>query len=303
MPFASRLLSTAVAIALLSGPACAAEALSGTLEKIKASGTITLGYRDAAIPFSYLGSDPQQPIGYSQDLQLRVVEVLKQQLGMPQLKVRYVLVTSQTRIPLVQNGSVDLECGSTTSNPERQRQVAFSVGIFKVGTRLLTRKTSGIHDFADLADRSVATTAGTTSERLLKAMNAQKRMAMHVLSFKDHDEAFQAVEAGRAEAFMMDDALLHGEMARARQPGEWRVVGTPQSGEIYACMLRRDDPAFKQLVDAALTATFRSGEIHAIYAKWFTQPIPPNGLNLNFPMSDGLKQLIAEPTDQPAGGM
>lgn len=296
-------LSRAVAIALtatlLSAPALAEE-LTGTLKKIKESGSITLGHRDASIPFSYFGNDPSQPIGYSHDLQLKVVEAIKQKLDMPELKVRYNLVTSQTRIPLVQNGTVDLECGSTTNNIERQRQVDFSVGIFEVGTRLLAKKSSGIEDFAQLKGKNVVTTAGTTSERLLKIMNAEQKMGMNIISAKDHGESFLMLESGRAVAFMMDDALLYGEMAKAKKPDDWAVVGTPQSLEIYGCMMRKGDPAFKQVVDSAISATFNSGEITAIYDKWFMQPIAPKNLNLNFPMSDELKKLIAAPTDKSA---
>ena len=214
--------------------------------------------------------------------------------------MRYNLVTSQTRIPLVQNGTVDLECGSTTNNVERQQQVDFSVGIFEVGTRLLTKKTSGVVDFPDLKGKNVVTTAGTTSERLLKAMNAEKQMGMNIISAKDHGESFLMLESGRAVAFMMDDALLAGEMAKAKKPDDWTVVGTPQSFEIYGCMVRKGDPAFKKVVDDAITATFQSGEVTAIYDKWFLNPVPPKGLNLNFPMSDELKKLIANPTDKAA---
>ena len=300
MRIASCLLGSALAVALSSGPAVAAEELSGTLKKIKDTGTITLGHRDASIPFSYLGGTSREPIGYSHDLQLKVVEALKQQLGLPELKVRYTLVTSQSRIPLVQNGTVDLECGSTTNNPERQQQVAFSVGIFEVGTRLLTKKTSGVSDFADLKGKNVVTTAGTTSERLLKAMNADQQMGMNIISAKDHGESFLMLESSRAVAFMMDDALLYGEMAKAKKPADWAVVGTPQSFEIYGCMLRKGDLAFKQVVDRAISNTFSSGDIHAIYATWFQQPVPPKGLTLNFPMSAELQKLIANPTDKAA---
>nr|WP_298143643.1 glutamate/aspartate ABC transporter substrate-binding protein [uncultured Pseudomonas sp.] len=289
----------ALAATLLSAPVLAAE-LTGTLKKIKESGTITLGHRDASIPFSYFGNDPSQPMGYSHDLQMKVVEAIKQQLGMPELKVRYNLVTSQTRIPLVQNGTVDLECGSTTNNVERQQQVDFSVGIFEVGTRLLAKKSSGIEDFAQLKGKNVVTTAGTTSERLLKIMNAEKQMGMNIISAKDHGESFLMLESGRAVAFMMDDALLYGEMAKAKKPDDWAVVGTPQSFEIYGCMLRKGDPAFKQVVDGAISATYKSGEITSIYDKWFMQPIAPKNLNLNFPMSNELKKLIATPTDKSA---
>jgi glutamate/aspartate transport system substrate-binding protein len=299
MRIVPHLLGAAIAVALLSTSIQAAE-LTGTLKKIKESGSISLGHRDASIPFSYLGNDPGQPIGYSHDLQLKVVEALKQQLELPELKVRYTLVTSQTRIPLVQNGTVDLECGSTTNNVERQQQVDFSVGIFEVGTRLLTKKTSGINDFADLKGKNVVTTAGTTSERLIKSMNAEKQMGMNIISAKDHGESFLMLESSRAVAFMMDDALLYGEMAKAKKPDDWVVVGQPQSFEIYGCSVRKGDPEFKQVVDNAISATFKSGEINDIYSKWFLQPVPPKNLNLNFPMSVELKKLIANPTDKAA---
>ena len=299
MRIVPQLLGAAITAALLSTSLQAAE-LTGTLKKIKDSGTITLGHRDASIPFSYLGNDPRQPVGYSHDLQLKAVEAIKQELGMPELKVRYNLVTSQTRIPLVQNGTVDLECGSTTNNVERQQQVDFSVGIFEVGTRLLTKKTSGVSDFADLKGKNVVTTAGTTSERLLKAMNADQQLGMNIISAKDHGESFLMLESSRAVAFMMDDALLYGEMAKAKKPADWAVVGTPQSFEIYGCMLRKGDLAFKQVVDRAISSTFSSGDIHAIYATWFQQPVPPKGLTLNFPMSAELQKLIANPTDKAA---
>ncbi|MEQ6289906.1 glutamate/aspartate ABC transporter substrate-binding protein [Vogesella sp. GCM10023246] len=298
MRFTKRLLTTAVIASAVAAPAMA----EGTLDKIKQSGVIVLGHRDASIPFSYL-ADGQAPVGYSHDLQLKVVEAVKKQLKMPNLQVRYNLVTSQTRIPLVQNGTVDLECGSTTNNLERQKQVAFSVGIFEIGTRLLTAKTSGVKDFPDLKGKNVVTTAGTTSERLLKAMNAEKQMGMNIISAKDHGESFLMLESGRAVAFMMDDALLYGELAKAKSPANWVVTGKPQSFEIYGCMLRKDDPAFKKVVDDAIKATYKSGEVNKIYSKWFTSPVPPKGLNLNFPMSDELKELIAKPTDKSAEQM
>jgi len=293
------LLGAAIAAALISTPVLAAE-LTGTLKKIKESGTITLGHRDASIPFSYIADASGKPVGYSHDIQLKIVEALKKDLDLPNLQVKYNLVTSQTRIPLVQNGTVDLECGSTTNNAERAQQVAFSTGIFEIGTRLLSKEGSAYKDFDDLKGKNVVTTAGTTSERILKAMNADKQMGMNIISAKDHGESFQMLESGRAVAFMMDDALLAGEMAKAKKPADWAVTGTPQSYEIYGCMMRKDDPAFKKAVDDAIQATYKSGDITGIYDKWFTQPIPPKGLNLNFPMSAELKNLIANPSDQPA---
>lgn len=301
MRIVRHLLGAAIAATLIASPVMAEE-LTGTLKKIKDSGTITLGHRDSSIPFSYLAGKPE-PVGYSHDIQLAVVEALKKQLDAPDLKVRYNLVTSQTRIPLVQNGTVDLECGSTTNNVERQQQVGFSVGIFEVGTRLLVKAKDGqpsYKDFEDLKGKNVVTTAGTTSERLLKAMNADKQMDMNVISAKDHGESFNMLESGRAVAFMMDDALLAGEMAKARKPSDWVITGTPQSYEIYGCMVRKGDDAFKKAVDDAIVGYFKSGDVNKSYEKWFQQPIPPKGLNLQFPMSDELKKLIAEPTDKAA---
>ena len=270
---------------------------NGTLQKIKDSGTIVVGYRDSSIPFSYIADDPNQPMGYAHDLEMKVVDAVKQELNMPDLNVRYNLITSQTRIPLVQNGTVDFECGSTTNNEERQKQVGFSNGFFEIGTRLLTATDSGINDFADLDGETLVTTAGTTSERYIRQYIDEKQMDTNVISAKDHGEAFLMLENGRADAFMMDDVLLAGEKAKAKTPDGWVIVGEPQSFEIYGCMLRKDDPEFKAVVDKALTDVFASGEINSIYDKWFLNPIPPKNVNLNFEMSDNLKALIADPHD------
>lgn len=278
-------------------PAAPAGNTNGTLQKIKDSGTIVVGHRDSSIPFSYIADDPNQPIGYAHDLEMKVVEAVKEKLNMPDLKIRYNLVTSQTRIPLVQNGTVDFECGSTTNNEERQKQVAFSNGFFEIGTRLLTKTDSGIQDFEDLKGKTLVTTAGTTSERYIRQYNNDKSLNTNIISAKDHGESFLMLENGRADAFMMDDVLLAGEKAKAKNPDEWAIVGTPQSFEIYGCMMRKDDPEFKAVVDEALANVFRSGEINSIYDKWFMNPIPPKNVNLNFEMSDNLKALIASPHD------
>ena len=285
----------AIAATLLAQPVLAQE--SPTLKKIKDSGTIALGHRESSIPFSYY-DDKQQVVGYSHELMLKVVDAVKAELKMPTLQVKLTPVTSQNRIPLVQNGTVDIECGSTTHNAERARQVAFSNTIFVIGTRLMTKKDSGIKDFPDLAGKNVVTTAGTTSERLIRKMNEDKKLAMNIISAKDHGEAFLTLETGRAVAFMMDDALLYGELAKARRPAEWTIVGTPQSFEAYGCMMRKDDPAFKKVADAALAKAMTSGEAEAIYKKWFTQPIPPKGLNLNFPISEAMQKLYKAPNDK-----
>ena len=291
-----------------AGDAAATEAAAssnGTLQKIKDSGTIVVGYRDSSIPFSYVADDPNQPMGYAHDLEMKIVEGIKENLNMPDLKIRYNLITSQTRIPLVQNGTVDFECGSTTNNVERQEQVAFSNGFFEIGTRLLTKADSGIKDFEDLKGKRLVTTAGTTSERYIRQYNDEKKMGTDIISAKDHGEGFLMLENGRADAFMMDDVLLAGEKAKAKNPDEWVIVGTPQSFEIYGCMMRKDDPEFKTVVNDALNKTFSSGEINSIYDKWFLNPIPPKNVNLNFAMSDNLKALIANPhdSDQPKVAM
>ena len=207
-------------------------------------------------------------------------------------------VTSQNRIPLIQNGTIDIECGSTTNNLERQKQVSFSDTIFIIGTRLLAKKNSGIKDFPDLAGKNVVTTAGTTSERLIRKMNDEKKLNMNIISAKDHGESFLTLESGRAVAFMMDDALLAGEMAKARKPADWHIVGTAQSREAYGCMLPKDDAPFKKVVDGAIAAAMKSGKAEQLYKKWFQSPIPPKGLNLNLPLSDDMKKLFTNPNDK-----
>ena len=276
-------------------PAQAQESL--TLKKIKETGAITLGHRESSIPFSYY-DDKQQVIGYSHELMLKVVDDIKANLKLGKLDIKLMPVTSANRITLIQNGTVDIECGSTTNNLERQKQVGFSTTIFVIGTKLMAKKDAGIKDFADLAGKNVVTTAGTTSERLIRKMNEDKQMKMNIISAKDHGEAFLTLETGRAVAFMMDDALLYGEIAKAKKPGDWLVTGTAQSKEAYGCMLKKDDPEFKKLVDASLTKAMTSGDAEKIYAKWFMNPIPPKGLNLNMVLSDEMKAAYKAPNDK-----
>ncbi|MEK6423531.1 MAG: glutamate/aspartate ABC transporter substrate-binding protein [Burkholderia gladioli] len=285
----------AAALTTFAGGAVAQE--TGTLKKIKDTGVIALGHRESSIPFSYYDQN-QNVIGYARDFQMKVVDAVKKKLSLPNLQVKNIPVTSQNRIPLVQNGTVDIECGSTTNNLDRQKQAAFSTTYFVIGTRLMTSKDSGVKDFADLKGKTVVTTAGTTSERLLRAMNNDKQMGMNIISAKDHGESFQTLETGRAVAFMMDDALLAGERAKAKKPDNWVIVGTPQSEEAYGCMMRKDDPAFKAVVDGAITELEKSGEAAKLYTTWFEKPIPPKGLNLNFPLSDSMKKLYANPNDK-----
>lgn len=298
---AARLLKQVVAgtivVAAFIAPALAAEQLTGTLKKIKDTGTITLGARESAIPFSYYDSN-QQVVGYAQEYANRLVQALKQELQLPNLKVNYIAVTNQNRITLLQNGSIDFECGSTTNNTARQAQVTFSPTIFVIGTRLMTKKTSGIKDFPDLKGKTVVTNAGSTSEILLGKMNVDKKMGMNIVGAKDHAESFLTLETGRAAAFMMDDVLLYGDRMTAKHPEDWIVVGTPQSFEAYGCMLRKDDPQFKKFVDKVFAKVMTSGEAAQIYKKWLQSPIPPKGLNMNFPMSHEMVETFKHPNDK-----
>ncbi|ACR70083.1 amino acid ABC transporter substrate-binding protein [Edwardsiella ictaluri] len=270
---------------------------SPTLQKIKDSGVIVVGHRESSVPFSYYDNQ-QRVVGYSQDYANAIVDAVKKQLNLPTLQVKLLPITSQNRIPLLQNGTYDVECGSTTHNAERQQQVAFSNTLFIVGTRLLTARESGVHDFRDLAGKPVVVTSGTTSEIMLNRMNEKDGMQMRIISAKDHGDAFRTLESGRAVAFMMDDALLAGERAKAKQPERWVIVGTPQSYEAYGCMLRRDDPAFKKLADDTIAHVQTSGQAADGYRRWFEQPIPPKNMNLQFTLSDEMKALFAAPNDR-----
>ncbi len=292
-----RLIAACFACCFALTSAAHAQDLGGTLKKIKETGTISLGHRESSIPFSYY-DDKQQVVGYSHELMLMAADAVKKELKLTNFQMKLTPVTSQNRIPLVQNGTIDIECGSTTNNLERQKQVAFSNTIFVIGTRLLTKKDSGIKDFPDLAGKNVVTTAGTTSERLIRKMNEEKKMGMNVISAKDHGESFLTLESGRAVAFMMDDALLAGEMAKARRASDWHIVGKAQSREAYGCMMRKDDPQFKKAVDAAIASAMTSGEAEKLYRKWFQSPIPPKGLKLDLPLSDDMKQLFKNPNDR-----
>lgn len=292
-----------LALACLGAVATGAQAQEvNTLKKIKDTNTITLGHRESSIPFSYyddrMDGNKQAVIGYSHAIMLKAVDAVKAELKADKLNVKLMPVTSSNRITLVQNGTVDIECGSTTNNLERQKQVNFSNTIFVVGTRLLVKKTSGIKDFADLAGKNVVVTAGTTSERLLRKMNEDKQLKMNIVSAKDHGESFLMLETGRSAAFMMDDALLYGEMAKAKKPADWEVVGTPQSKEAYGCMLPKGDAAFKKVVDGAIAKVFTSGEGAKIYQQWFQSPIPPKGLNLNMALSPDMQTLFKTPNDK-----
>ncbi|HFR4115925.1 TPA: amino acid ABC transporter substrate-binding protein [Yersinia enterocolitica] len=268
-----------------------------TLKKIKDNGVIVVGHRESSVPFSYYDNQ-QKVVGYSQDYSNLIVDAIKKKLNAPDLQVKLIPITSQNRIPLLQNGTFDFECGSTTNNLERQQQAAFSNTIFVVGTRLLTKKGSEVKDFKDLAGKPVVVTSGTTSEVLLNKLNEKDKMDMRIISAKDHGDSFRTLESGRAVAFMMDDALLAGERAKAKKPDQWDIVGTPQSQEAYGCMLRKNDPAFKTLLDETIATAQTSGVAEKSFDRWFKNPIPPKNLNLNFSLSDEMKVLFKAPNDK-----
>ncbi|MEY8711243.1 amino acid transporter [Mangrovibacter phragmitis] len=293
----AKLATALLAAGICVGVAHAADAPQSTLDKIKSSGVVVVGHRESSVPFSYYNNE-QQVVGYSQDFSNAIVDAIKTKLNMPNLTVKLIPITSQNRIPLLQNGTFDFECGSTTNNLERQKQVAFSDTIFVIGTRLLVKKGSPIKDFEDLKGKNVVVTSGTTSEVLLHKLNDEKHLGMRIISAKDHGDSFRTLESGRAVAFMMDDALLAGERAKAKKPGDWVIVGTPQSKEAYGCMLRKNDPEFKKLMDDTIAKAETSGEAEKWFEKWFRNPIPPKNLNMNFELSDDMKALFKNPNDK-----
>lgn len=290
----SKLIAVLISAGVIASAAQAQE--GGTLKKIKDSGSITLGVRDSSIPFSYL-DDKQSYQGYSIDLCMKVVAAIQKHLGLSSLNVKMNPVTSATRTPLMTNGTIDMECGSTTNNIERQRQVAFAPTTFVTANRLLAKKASNIKSLADMKGKTIVSTSGTTPIKQVTTLNGERNLGMNILSAKDHAEAFLMVETGRAVAFSMDDILLASLAANSKAPTDYAITNEALSVEPYAIMLRRDDPAFKKVVDDAIIALFKSGEINHVYHKWFQSPIPPKGINMNVPMSSQLKNAIAKPTD------
>lgn len=289
-------ISAAVVAAALS--ATPAFAQQGTLDKIRASGSITLGHRDSSIPFSYLDDD-RKPVGYAMDLCSRIVQAVQAELKLPNLKVNLQPVTSATRIPLLANGTIDLECGSTTNNAERQKQITYTITHFVTANRFVSKKASNINTLNDLKGKTVVSTSGTTNIKQITELNASRNLGMTILPAKDHAEAFLMVDTGRAVAFVMDDILLAGLVANHANPGQFVISRDALSVEPYGIMLRREDPAFKAVVDKAMNQIYTSGEIREIYAKWFERPIPPRGINLNIPMGESFKRVVAKPTDSP----
>ncbi len=291
-------LSAMTAGLLLALAAVGAQA-ADTLAKVAETGKLTLAYRESSVPFSYING-PGKPIGFSVDVANAVAAEIKRTINKPFLEIDWMPVTSQNRIPLLTNGTVDLECGSTTNNSARGKDVAFAVNHFYTGTRLLVKKTSGIQDYADLKGKKVAITTGTTNTLVVRKYNEEKKLDIDIVPTKDHGDALLLVESDRATAFAMDDILLFGLKATAKNPGALDVVGTALQVEPYACMLRKDDPKFKALVDGVIVGLMKSGEFEKMYTKWFMKPIPPTNQAVGLPMNEQLKDNIKTPSDKPA---
>ena len=292
MQFRTTLLCAALGLASL------ATAHADTLSKAKENGQITLAYRESSVPFSYLNGG--KPVGITVDISNAIADAVKKATGKPDLKVNWQAVTSQNRIPLLMNGTIDVECGSTTNNTTRGKDVDFAINHFYTGTRLVVKKDSGIKNYADLKGKTVAITSGTTNLQVVRKANAENNWGANIVMPKDHADAFLLVESGRAAAFAMDDILLYGLIANAKNAKDFEVVGDSLQVEPYACMVRKDDPAFKKLVDGVIGGMMKSGEFTKLYDKWFLQPIPPTGTALGLAMGDALKKNLVEQSDKPA---
>ena len=291
-------LTTLMTAALLA-VGLATTAGAQTLKKVADSNKITVSYREASVPFSYL-IGATKAVGFSVELSDAIVEDVRKKLNKPTLEVARIAVTSQNRIPLLVNGTYDLECGSTTNNSARGKDVAFSINMFYTGTRLLTKKSSNIKNYADLAKKTVASTTGTTNAQVIRKYNADQNLDMQLILGKDHDDSLLLVESDRAVAFAMDDILLFGLIANSRNSASLEVVGDSLQVEPYACMLRKDDPEFKALVDGTISRMMKSGEFAKLYTKWFETAVPPRGTNLSLPMSSQLKDNLKALNDKPA---
>src|SRR5216683_3759701 len=291
-----RLKAMIITIAAIGPLAGTAFAQDGTLKKIKDTGTITIGHRESSVPFSYY-DDKQQVVGYAMDLCNKIVDAVKKDLKLAKLDVKLQPVTSATRIPLMANGTIDLECGSTTNNLDRQKQVSFTITHFVTANRFVSKKSAKLKKLEDLKGKTVVSTSGTTNILQITELNTEKNLGLNILPAKDHAEAFLMVETGRAAAFVMDDILLYSLVAASKSPQDYVISADALSVEPYGIMLRREDPEFKKVVDGAMVGIYKSGEINAIYEKWFLKPIPPRGIVLNLPMNPAFKKVVASPTD------
>ncbi|KGT80390.1 ABC transporter [Bradyrhizobium japonicum] len=291
-----RLLSSLMFLTAVVAPALA-QTPGGTLAKIKAVGEIRLGHRDVSVPFSYL-DDNQKPVGFAMDLCARIVDAVKDELKLPTLQTRLQPIQLSTQIPLIENGTIDIVCGPATNTLERQKVVAFSNTIFVSSIRAVVRKDAPIKTFEDLKDKPVALTTGSTSITLLLARSQEKKFEVKQVLSPDHAASFLALTTGRSDAFVMDDILLAGLIASSQTPDNWRIIDDSLRTEPYGLIIRKGDPDFKALVDKTLGAMMKNGQFAELYAKWFTKPIPPKNVNLNFPMPAPLKDAVANPNDR-----
>ncbi|WP_322012680.1 amino acid ABC transporter substrate-binding protein [Paraburkholderia sp. J12] len=294
VPFAGKRFLAVLALCVLCETAVAQS--SETMSKIREKHEITLGVRETALPFSYL-DDAHHFVGYSVDLCLRVVDAVKTSLKLPDLKVNMVPIASSNRIPLIANGTVDLECGTTSNTVERQQQVAFSSTIFVSSTRFVSKKSAGLDNLDTLRGKRVVATAGSSNLRQITALNVAHSYNMQISPSRDFAEGFLMMDTDRAAAFFLDDITLSALAASSKNPADFVISKEPLSVEPYALVMRKDDPVFKSIVDGALKSTFESGAIDAIYTRWFESPIPPKGINLHVPVSPALRKAFARPTD------
>lgn len=290
-----------LALLVFTGLGVSAQEKVGTLRKIADSGVVAIGYHDheSSLPFTYVSAQGA-PQGYSYDISLKIAEAIRRELNMPTLQIKPVPFTTQNRLSIIQNGTSNLTCGATTHTTEREKLVSFSNTIYIAGSRLMTRKDSGIKDFGDLTGKSVVTFAASTTEKILRKLNSDKAARINIVSSFDRgDTPLSILQAGQADAYMMDDVLLYGTISLAWHPEQWVVTGKPQSFEAYACILPKDDPAYKKVVDQEIARLMKSGEFEAIYRKWLLSPIPPKGVNLGVPMSEAMVELLKNPNDKP----
>ena len=286
----------AAAITLLAAGTTFAQA-NDTLAKIKSSGTITLGVRESSGLGYTLGNGKY--VGFHTEMSERIADDIQKQLGLAKLEVKYQPVTSQNRIPLVSNGTVDIECGSTTNNLARQKEVAFAVTTYVEEVRMAVKANSGIKSIKDLAGKTVATTTGTTSVQTLRKNERANGIDFKEVMGKDHADSFLLLESGRADAFVMDGSILAANIAKSKSPKDYAIVGEVLSVEPIACMLRKDDPKMKEALDNSIKRQIKDGSLAKLYDKWFMQPIPPNNVSLNMPLSESNKAAWANPNDKP----
>ena len=287
--------SLVLALAAMALPACAQA--GDTLRKVREAGAITLGHRDVSVPFSYL-DDNQKPVGFFMDVCGRIVDAMKAELKMPGLQTKLQAIQLGNQIPLIENGTIDIVCGPATNTVERQKVVAFSNSIFVSSIRAVVARESGIRTFEDLGGRPVSLTAGSTSIGLLNARAQEKKFQTNTIVSPDHAGSFLALTTGRTQAFVMDDILLAGLVANSAKPDDWRIIEDSLRSEPYGLIIRKDDPEFKVFVDRTIGAMVKGGEFDTLYAKWFLRPIPPRNVNLNFPMTQPLRDALANPNDK-----